>query len=70
MEAHLDEPVSLYAVISRFVERNPIIYGSAVAFHEGERENFLPYVYDNPAGGMEQRDLGNGVTIRNPPCFM
>lgn len=63
VEAHLDEPDSLYAVISWFVERNPIICGSAVAFrkdfYEGGREYFSPYVYDNPAGGMEQRDLGN-----------
>ena len=63
VEAHLDEPDSLYAVISRFVERNPVVCGSAVAFREGVygegREDFSPYVYDNPAGGMEQRDLGN-----------
>lgn len=62
VEAHLDEPDSLYAVISRFVERNPIICGSAVAFrkdfYEGGREYFSPYVYDTEEG-MEQRDLGN-----------
>lgn len=38
VETNLDEPDSLYNVVRRFVERNPIISGSAVAF----RKDFYP----------------------------
>ena len=45
------------------MERNPIISGSAVAFRKDfyaeKKGYFSPYVYDNPAGGLERRQLGN-----------
>ena len=59
----LGEPDSMYAVVTRFVERNPVVCGSAVAFREGfygeGREDFSPYVYEKD-GRVERRQLGNG----------
>ena len=63
VETYRDEPDSLYAVLSRFVERNPIISGSAVAFRKGYygqwEAYFSPYVYTGAAGKTERRQLGN-----------
>lgn len=63
VETNLDEPDSLYNVVRRFVERNPIISGSAVAFRKDfypeKGGYFSPYVYDGPSGAIEQRQLGN-----------
>lgn len=58
----LDRPDSLYAVLTRFVERNPIISGSAVAFREDFYEDkgayYSPYVFRDVDGQIRRRQLG------------
>ena len=65
IETNLDKPDSLYAVINRFVKRNPVICGSAVAFrkdfYKEKKGYFSPYVYKNQTGETEQRQLGNNT---------
>jgi len=58
----LDKPNSLYALLTRFVERNPIISGSAVAFREDffrdKGSYYSPYVFKDADGDIRRRQLG------------
>lgn len=46
---HLDEPESMYAIVQRLLEQNPIISGSAIAFEPDffprEGKFYAPYAY-------------------------
>lgn len=58
----LDKPDSLYTLLTRFVERNPIISGSAVAFREDffrdKGSYYSPYVFKDANGDIRRRQLG------------
>lgn len=63
IEENLDSPDSLYRITQRFLQNNPVITGSSIAFEpdyfpeKGTR--FAPYTYRTKGGRLQNKQLGS-----------